>query len=104
VKKIEITDKKELVQKILGFLVTGEYSHGEYLTLKKLPGPVTINIDHSADQSNIIITFLEKQPIVQLNLDYLPDPTGKLQKLIINEGYLQVIVDGLPDVRIPIVS
>jgi hypothetical protein len=99
--KLEIKDKKELIRKLLDFMVTDEYVAHEYVSLKKT-GPISATLD--GDGQKLVLKFNDPKPHITINLDYLPDPTGKLDEIVVTESQVYINVDGLPDVRIPIVS
>lgn len=102
-KKLQLENKKDLIKKITSLIIDGETVINDLVTLKS-SGSINIHVTKSIDGKSIDIILLQPRPEVLITLDFLPDAKGFLDKVVVNENLVELVIDGLPDVQVPVIT
>lgn len=102
-KKLQLENKKDLIKKLTSLIIDGEVTVNDYVTLKT-SGSINLHLTKSVDGKSADFVLLQPRPEIVITLDFLPDAKGYLDRIIVNENMVELIIDGLPDVRVPVIT
>jgi hypothetical protein len=99
--KLEIKNQKENIVKFMSFF-EGIIKINDYVVLERSNADkdIVIHMGKSADKQSVVISFHESRPVCRL----AGVVRGEVERIIVNPEYIKVVLDGLPDVTVPVVS
>jgi hypothetical protein len=99
--KLEIKDQKDNITKLMTFF-DGSIKINDYVVLERTNKgqDVEIHAGKTADGKSVVFSFHNSRPVCKL----AGVVRGEVERIIVNTECIKVVLDGLPDVTVPVVS